>query len=415
MEDKNIETNNFQKDIIEDFEQEKKSLKMKYTIITIVVALIVAVAASEFTLYYYGDVFGIKKGEASTNSKENIEVISDTLKNFREVIDKLYIGEIDEQKILDETIKGYINGLDDEYSEYMTAEEWQEFQADALGNYVGIGIYMSSDKNGNVIVVSPIKGTPAEEAGLEAGDVIVYVNDESMLGVSTDMVSNKIKGEEGTKVKITVLRKDEYLDFEIERKAIKVYHVENELLENNIGYISLLTFDEGCAEEVKNAYESLKSQGAEKIILDLRNNTGGLVNECLEIADMMLPKGAIELITTDAQGNKEISKSEKDPIIDCEIVVLVNEYSASASEILVAALRDNGKAKVVGKTTFGKGVIQSVLELNDGSVLKLTVNEYFTPKETKINKVGVTPDYEVELDLKSEDDAQLNKAIEILK
>ena len=414
MEDDNFTKNNFQENLIKDFEKEKKSLKIKFIISTIIIALIVAVAASEFTLIYYGGFLGLKKGEAEKDSKENIENIADTLENFRDVIDKLYIGEIDEQKILDETIKGYINGLDDEYSVYMTAEEWKEFQADALGNYVGIGIYMSVDKNGNVVVVSPIKGTPAEEAGIETGDIIVYVNDESMLGVSSDIVSSKIKGEAGTKVKITVLRNEEYLDFEIERKSIKVYHVESEILENNIGYIALLTFDEGCSEEFKSAYESLKLQGAQKIILDLRNNSGGLVNECLKIADMMLPKGAIELITTDAQGNKEISKSQNNPIIECEIVVLVNEYSASASEILVAALRDNNKAKVVGETTFGKGVIQSVFELNDGSVLKLTVNEYFTPKETKINKVGVTPDYEVKLDTKSEEDAQLNKAIELL-
>ena len=414
MEEENFKENKFKDNEIYEFEKEKKSLKIKFILLTIVVALIAAVAASEFTLIYYGGLLGIKKNEASEDSKENIENIADTLKKFRDVIDQLYIGEIDEQKMLDETIKGYINGLDDEYSEYMTAEEWKEFQADALGNYVGIGIYMGVDKNGNVVVVSPIKGTPAEEAGMKTGDIIVYVNEENMLGISSDIVSAKIKGEEGTKVKITVLRDDEYIDFEIERKSIKVYHVEHKMLENNIGYISLLTFDTGCADEFKTAYESLENQGAKKVILDLRNNTGGLVNECLEIADMMLPKGAIELITTDAQGNKEISKSQNDPLITCDIVVLVNEYSASASEILVAALRDNGKAKVVGKTTFGKGVIQTVLELTDGSVLKLTVNEYFTPKESKINKVGVTPDYEVELDLESEEDAQLNKAIEIL-
>ena len=142
----------------------------------------------------------------SSDKTKNIEAISETLKSFRTVIDEYYIGEIDEQKMLDETIKGYVNGLDDEYSEYMTAEEWQEFQADALGNHVGIGIYMSVDKNGNVVVVSPIKDTPAEKAGLKTGDIIVYVNDESMIGIDSEVVSSKIKGEEGTKVKITVLR-----------------------------------------------------------------------------------------------------------------------------------------------------------------------------------------------------------------
>lgn len=397
----------------EKFEKEKRTLKIKYIIITVFVAIFAAVIASEFSLYVYSSNF-LGKEEVSENAEENIEAISETLKNFRDIIDNLYIGEIDEQKIMDETIKGYINGLDDEYSEYMTAAEWGEYQANALGNYVGIGIYMSVDKNNNVVVVEPIKGTPAEAAGLKSGDIIVYVNDESMIGVDSEIVSSKIKGEEGTKVKITILRDTEYMDFEIERKSIKVYHVENEMLENNIGYISLMTFDEGCADEFKTSYENLKSQGAKKIILDLRNNTGGLVDECLKIADMMLEKDAIELITVNAQGNKEINKSENAPIVEGEMVVLINEYSASASEILVAALKENNRAQVVGKNSYGKGVIQSVLELNDGSVLKLTVSEYFTPKENKINKIGVKPDFEIELDYENEIDTQLNKAIEIL-
>ena len=401
---------------IEEFEKEKRSIKIKYIIIMIIVALCVAVISSEFTIFYYtSNLF--EKEEVAQNADENIEAIAETLKNFRTIINQTYVGytEIDEQKMMDETIKGYVNGLGDEYSEYMTAKEWEEYQADSLGNYVGIGIYMSTDKNGNVVVVSPIKDTPAEEAGLESGDIIVYVNDESVIGIPTDEVSSKIKGEEGTKVKITVLREEEYLDFEIERKAIKVYHVETEMLENNVGYMALLTFDEGCAQEVKSAYEDLKSQGAKKIILDLRNYTGGLVNECLQIADMMLPKEAIELITIDAKGNEEISTSKNDPIIDCEMVVLINEYSASASEILVAALKENDVAEVVGTTSYGKGVIQSVIPLQDGSVLKLTVSEYFTPKKNKINKVGVKPDYEVELDYENEIDTQLNKAKELLK
>lgn len=400
--------------IEKNFEDEKKNFKIKWIFFTIIIVLFTAVFASEFTLYYYG-MSSLSKEETAQDAEENIEAIADTLKNFRTVIDQIYIGEVDEQKMMDETIRGYVKGLDDEYSEYMTADEWEEYQAAALGNYVGIGIYMSVDKNGNVVVVEPIKETPAEEAGLKSGDIIVKVNDESMIGIASDIVSSKIKGEEGTKVKITVLRDTEYMDFEIERKAIKVYHVETEMLENNIGYISLIAFDEGCAEEFKTAYLDLKQKGAKKIILDLRNNTGGLVVECLEIADMILPKDQIELITIDAQGNKDISRSRKDPIVEGEMVVLINEYSASASEILVAALKENDRVEVVGKTSYGKGVIQSVLELNDGSVLKLTVSEYFTPKENKINKIGVEPNHDIDLDIENMIDTQLNKAIEILK
>ena len=409
--------NNTNKDEEIELEFQKKTKKMKknFILTTILIALIVAVFSSEFTLYYYNKANNLEKTEASENADKNIDIIAENLKSFRTVIDQYYIGEIDEQKILDETIKGYVNGLDDEYSEYMTKEEWEEFQADALGNYVGIGIYMTIDENGNVVILSPIEGTPAADVGLKEGDVIVNVNDESVLGFSSDEVSSKIKGEEGTKVKITVLRNNEYLDFEVERKAIKVYHVESEMLDNKIGYISLLTFDEGCSEEFKNAYEKLASEGAEKLIIDLRSNTGGLVDEALNIADMILPKGAKMLITTDSEGNKTTDLSENDPIIiNKDIVLLVNEYSASASELLVGALKDNGKAIVVGKNTYGKGVIQSVFMLNDGSALKLTVNEYFTPNETKINKVGIKPDYEVDLGEDPNVDTQLNKAIEVL-
>lgn len=408
------EENNRKDELILEFEEERKKLKIKHIVTTTILLIVVAVFSSEFTMYYYAKSTIPEKATAAENSDENINSIAKTLKNFRKLIDEVFIGEIDEQKILDETIKGYINGLDDEYSEYMTTEEWDDFQSQALGNYVGIGIYMATDKNDNVVVLSPIEDSPAEKAGIEQGDIIAAVNEENVLGTSSDKVASLIKGEEGTEVKIKILRDNEYLDFNLKREAIKIYHVEQEMLENNIGYISLLTFDEGCAEEFKIALQDLTSKGAKKLIIDLRNNTGGLVDEALEIADCFVPKGENLLITVDAKGNKEYSKSEKDPIVDCEIIVLTNEYSASASEILLGALRDSGKAKSVGTKTFGKGVIQSVYLLEDNSALKLTVNEYFTPNETKINKVGIEPDYEVELSEDSQEDLQLNKAIEIL-
>jgi carboxyl-terminal processing protease len=237
-------------------------------------------------------------------------------------------------------------------------------------------------------------------------------------GMSTSEVSSKIKGEVGTKVKVTIYRESEnnYLDFEIERAEIKIYHVEEEMLENNIGYICLYTFDEGCADEFKEAYNKLKSEGAQKIILDLRDNTGGLVDEALSIIDMFLPKNETMLITVDSTGEEEYSKSTEDTIIDTEnVVVLVNEYSASASEILVGALKDNERATIVGTKTYGKGVIQSVFMLEDGSALKLTTSEYYTPNKVKINKIGIDPDYVVELDSEQDGDEQLNKAIELLK
>lgn len=410
-----------QEELEREFEEEKANLKVKFILITIFVAIVVAVIASEVTMMYYtnryGDLNKIEKGTVVAENKreKNIDVIAETLTSFREVIDREFIGEIDENKVLDETIKGYVNGLGDEYSEYLTVEDWEEFQTVALGNYVGIGIYMSTDKNDNVVVVEPIKESPAEKVGIKAGDVIVGVNDESVIGAGSEYVSNKIKGEEGTKVKVTIERNGEYLDFDIERKAIKVYHVETEMLENNIGYISLATFDEGCAEEFKKEYLELKNKGAKKIIVDLRNNTGGLVEEALSLLDLFLPKNTTTLVTVDSKGNKDYSKTKDPQLITEDVVVLVNEYSASASEIVAGALKDHERAQVVGTKTYGKGVIQSVFMLEDGSALKLTVEEYFTPKEVKINKVGIEPNHTVELDIENQIDTQLNKAKELLK
>lgn len=401
---------------------EKKNLIYKFIFILIAVSCIVAIASTQFTYNYIVKQNSLltEKKESSEDANENIDSISTTLKNFRRIIDKYYIGEIDENKVLDETIKGYVNGLDDEYTEYMTKEEWEEYQADALGNFVGVGIYMSEDKNGNTIVVSTIKDTPAEAAGIKAKDIIVEVDGESVIGTDSSEIASKIKGEAGSKVKVKVLRNEtEYIDFEMERKEIKVYHVNGEMKENNIGYIELITFDEGCSDEFKTKYEELKSKGAKKLIIDLRYNTGGLVEEALKIADMIVPIEKDLLITVDADGNKEVTKSPNDNIIDMEIVVLVNEYSASASEILVGALKDNNEATIVGTKTFGKGVIQSVIPLSDGSVLKITTNEYFTPNNVKINKIGIEPDVLIELDENQKDgeylkDIQLDKAIEIL-
>ena len=391
---------------------EKRDLIKRF----IVIAILIAVLSAGTTYYFMMKSFygGIKKESYSENSNENIQTIASNIKNFRQVIDRFYIGEIDEEKMLDETLKGYINGLDDEYSEYMTEEEWGDFQSNALGNYVGIGIYMSLDKNGNVVIVSPIKETPAEAAGLQSEDIIVEVDGESVIGESMDTVSNKIKGEPGSKVKIKVLRGEEYKDFEVERQAIKVYHVESKMLENNIGYIELITFDEGCAEEFKKAYEDLKGKGAQKLIVDLRYNTGGLVEEALSILNLIVPEEKTLLITLDSKENKQITKATGGDIINMEMVVLANEYSASASEIVVGALKDNDEATIVGTQTYGKGVIQNVYQLNDGSVLKLTVNEYYTPNEIKINKVGIEPDIVVELPEDAKEDVQLNKAIEVL-
>lgn len=400
--------------------EEKVELILKMLIFTVIVSFFVARIASDYTYEKYCDTAQALKSEISEEDDNAIDEISTSLVNFRKIINQYYKGEeIDENQMLESTIKGYVAGLGDEYSEYFSKEEWEEFQADALGNYVGIGIYMSTDEAGNVIVLEPIKGTPAEKAGLKEGDIIVEVNGENMLGLDTAEVANKIKGEEGTTVKVKVYRNDEYIEKEIIRQSIKIYHVEYEMKENNVGYIQLVTFDEGCADEFKNAIKDLNRQGAKKLIVDVRSNTGGLVDEALQIADIFCDKDEVLLVTEDSNSEKEYIRDELDSIYRFEqIVVLTNEYTASASEILAGILKENCEAILVGKNTFGKGVIQTVFQLNDGSALKLTIEEYFTPNENKINKEGIKPDHEVNIE-KDENgeaiDTQLKKAEELLK
>lgn len=400
--------------------EEKVELIFKMLIFTVIVSFFVARIASDYTYEKYCDTAQALKEEISESDEESIDEISTSLINFRKIINQYYKGDkIDENKMLESTIKGYVAGLGDEYSEYFSKEEWDEFQADALGNYVGIGIYMSVDEAGNVIVLEPIKGTPAESAGLKEGDIIVEVNGENMIGLDTAEVANKIKGEEGTTVKVKVYRNEEYIEKEIMRKSIKIYHVEYEMKENNIGYIQLVTFDEGCSEEFANAINDLNRKGAKKIIIDVRSNTGGLVKEALEIADIFCNKDQVLLVTENSKNEKEYVRDEQDSSVKFdEIVVLTNEYTASASEILAGILKENCEAILVGVNTFGKGVIQTVIPLSDGSALKLTIEEYFTPKENKINKQGIKPDHEIKLE-KDENgeyiDTQLRKAEELLK
>ena len=283
---------------------------------------------------------------------------------------------------------------------------------------------MVQDTESNrIMVLSPIKNSPAEKAGIKPGDLIISVNGEECTADDMTAISTKIKGEEGTTVKLQILRGEETLDFEIKRENIVVNPVEGEVLENNIGYIEFSSFDENTAEEFKNKFEELKSQGITSLIIDLRNNGGGIVDEALQIADYIADKGSVLLYEVDKDNNETVEKSENDPIINMPVIILTNENTASSSEILSGALKDLGKAKIVGTKTYGKGVIQQILTLPDGSGLKITTEKYLTPNRTEINKIGIEPDETVELPEDVDDvfnidkskDTQLQKAIQMLK
>lgn len=389
-----------------------KSIFIKSIILTI---LLTTVIVSMITTII------MNKGEQTSL----LNRIDSKLSSIEQIVDKDYLGEIDENKIFDETIKGYVDGLDDEYSQYFTKEELEKYKTDNIeGQFVGIGVYIIQDTEKNAIrVLAPIKGSPAEKAGILAGDYIVKVEGQSYTGEQITEATNKMKGKEGTKVKIQIIREDETLDFEVERANVRVNPVEADIYEGNIGYLKISSFDQSSASEVTKKVEELKAQNIKSLIIDLRNNGGGIVDEAIEIADLFTSKDSTLLITKDKHDNESVSKAKRDKAIELPIIVLTNENTASASEILAGALKDNNVAKIVGTTTFGKGVIQELLTMKDGTGLKLTTNEYYTPNRNKINKVGIEPDEKVELpeeyrnilSVPKEVDTQLNKAIELLK
>ena len=399
-------------------DSEKRQKIYKVIMLIVIVAVITFIATTLLMYKYVGE--NVKYVTLSAKDGG----ISNTLASYRKIIDQKFLGEVDENKLMQETIRGYIKGLDAPYTEYMTKEEMEEFTSDVMGNFTGIGIYLTKDIQKNVVlVISPIKDTPAHKAGILPGDIITKVDGVSYTGEQLTEASNKIRGEIGTKVKIEVLRDNKTLTFEVTRENIKVNHVEAKVLENNIGYIKFNSFDEGCSKEFKEKLEELKSQNVTSLIVDIRNNGGGLVDEALKIADYIVDKDSTLLITVDKNQKEEITKSKENPMISVPVIVLMNGNSASASEILAGALKDNKKATIVGEKSYGKGVIQELLTLIDGSGLKITTNEYFTPNRNKINEVGIIPDVEVvleeslkeKLEIEEKEDNQLQKAIEIIK
>ena len=400
---------------------ESNNLKIFYksVMLIIIVALVTFIITSTFLYkklgsgnYAFNDINGI--------SSELIQKIY----TMKSIIDSEYIADVNEKDLIDGAIKGYVAGLGDEYTQYFTVEEMEDFKADTEGEYVGIGIYMYKNTEKNTIeVLYPIENSPAEKVGLKYGDIIKKVDGIEYNGDDFDIIATKIKGKEGSKVKLEIERKGELLSFEVERKNIDLYPMKYEVLENNTGYIKMTSFDENCAKEFKTLYNELNKKNITGLILDLRNNGGGIVEEALEIADYMLEKEDVILITKDKNGNEEIEKSTKKPIINVPVVVLVNDETASASEIIAGALKENGKATIVGEKTYGKGVIQELISLRDGSGIKITIEEYYTPNKNKINKIGIEPDEKISLpdevisiyEIDRNYDTQLHKALEILK
>ena len=384
---------------------------------------IVITAAVTFIVTTIG-VYKAMQSNTLVYVKSDSSDIGKRIEYYKNFIDKYYIYDVDEEKMNDYAIKGYFAGLGDEYCEYITKEEMEDYLADATGKYVGIGVYIAADKEANkILVLGTIKDSPAEEAGIKAGDYIVKVDGIEYNASQLSEASAKLKSEEGIKTKVEILRENNTLEFEIERRTIVKHHINNKVLDNSIGYIRIDSFDEGSYDEFIQNYNELKEKNIKSLIIDLRNNGGGIVEEATNIADLFIEKEKTILITKSKGKEEQLTTSEKDKQIDIPVVILVNGRTASASEILTVSVKENNKdtVTIVGTKTYGKGVIQSIFTLKDKSGVKLTTEEYFSPNHNSINKVGITPDVEVELPkdsniVVSEDkDTQLKKAIELLK
>lgn len=397
----------------------KKNNVLK-TIMTILTTVLITFSVTYLWLY------GRKENNGSTESTIGNAFLSDSLttklQSIRDKIEQEYIGEIDENKLKEYAVKGYVAGLNDTYSAYYTAEEMEEFTSDTLGSYVGIGVYITKNEEANELVIyNTIKNSPAEEVGLKSGDIIINVDGEDCDGNDFETITDKIKGKSGTKVSIKILRDEQELSFEIVRREVQIIRVSSKVINDNIGYIYISSFDGNVYKQFKEEYDQLVKDQIKYLIVDIRNNGGGLVDEALDIAELFTEKGQTLLIEADNKQNEEKTIAKKDKEINMNVALLVNEYSASASEILAGILKDNVEnATVIGSTTYGKGVIQSVYQLSDGSGLKITTNEYFTPNHDKINGVGIEPDivideYDFDGTLDEENDIQLKKAIETLR
>ena len=383
---------------------------------------------------------GFFVGVSKTVSKEDeysyLKLFSDVLK----IVKENYVKEPNIKDLIYGALNGMVSSLDP-FSAFFPPDKYKEFMQETEGEFGGIGIEISMEK-GRPIVVSPIEGTPAYRAGLRAGDIIIAVDGEDTFGKSLLEIVRKIRGKPGTKVVLTIMRKGAEKPFKVEitRAIIRIESVKWTRYED-LGYIKIIQFQHNTARDLKRAVRDLLSQGVKGLILDLRNNPGGLLSEAVRVSDVFLAEGKLVVYTKGRGGEEDKYYAKEPPIVpeSMPLVVLINKGSASASEIVTGALKDHGRATIVGEKSFGKASVQNIIPLEDGSALKLTVAYYYTPKGNLIHKEGITPDVKVAMDEKTWEqlaetvrrlriegngekvillpdiDVQLRKAIEILK
>lgn len=399
-------------------------------ILVVLTALSTFIVSNVVQIPLGGKVIVNKKEYKSLRDVYDKQSKAVTLEDY---IDSNYIDDVDRKKLEEGQLKGMFEAIDDPYSVYMDKTEFSSFMEHTKGTFGGIGVVVSLGEDNRLIVEKTIKGGPSENAGIKRGDKIVKVDgkeynptDYSNILLMREDIVKALRGEEGTEVSLTILRLDEQkkeqlIDKDLKREKIRNETVESRVLEDNIGYISIASFDEITADDFKKQLKSLESKNIEGLVIDLRFNPGGILDVSAKIADELMGKGTI-VYTEDKMKNRNYLKSGTGKI-DIPLAILVNGESASASEVVSGAIQDTKQGTIVGTKTFGKGIVQTVKPLSDGSGVKLTVSEYFTPSGKSIHKKGVVPDVIVELPKDIEqigpenikEDIQLKKAVEVVK
>lgn len=381
--------------------------------------------ATLFFVYSVGSNFIVKDNEEASDVLDSLQegdTSESKLGTLLSIIDKYYYQDVDADALVNGIYKGVVEGLDDPYSEYYTAEEFNDLMVSLTGNYSGIGALLQKNMDTGLVSITKVyEGTPAEKAGLLAGDIIVSADGHLSTDEKLDAFVQRIRGEEGTEVELLITRDGEQQTVTCRRETIATPTVEYQMLDGNVGYIIVSQFTDNTANDFKAAYEDLEKQGMTSVIFDMRNNGGGLVDSVVEMLDYLLPNGTV-VYTMDKEGNREDFTSDDAHSKSIPSVVLVNGNTASAAEIFTGAVRDFKYGTIIGTQTFGKGIVQSTIPLSDGSALKLTTQTYYTPSGECIHGTGIKPDMELEYEFQGgEDDTysvefdnQIQKALEVL-
>lgn len=341
------------------------------------------------------------------------DVVS-TLKVLRalQVVKARYVEEVPVETLMAGSIRGMVKSLNDPHSIYMDAKMLKEFMIETEGSFGGVGIVIGT-KDKLLTVIAPIEGTPGEKAGIKSGDQIVKIDGQDTKDLALDEAVNKIRGPEGSQVVLTIMRGQEVQDYTLTRSSIQIKTVAGKMLDNNIGYIRISMFNENTGSDFIRKLQELENQGVKALVLDLRDNPGGLLDESVKVAGQFVPKGPVVSVVT-RDGRRETHSSNLE-VTKYPLAILVNGGSASASEIVAGAVQDTGVGTLIGTKTYGKGSVQTIIRLDEEAAIKLTIAKYLTPKDRSINGVGIEPDIVVELPESRDKDVQLDKALEVLK